>query len=161
MVTTEEIKNVFSILHDGMICACTGNKKLLTLTVECQYLAEKIDRSFDKFYIELHQIEKIELELWRDSAALPRIIKTGISEIFKTEIGILSAQIKGDTVVVTCDEYDTDLKYPGADLSINCEAIKVFDQNKNELTMSQLNKICNDYWDEWENKNIIDRFMII
>ena len=49
MTATEDIRDIFSILHDGTISACTGDKDLLTLTVDCEYLAELIDKSFDKF----------------------------------------------------------------------------------------------------------------
>ena len=63
----ENIRDIFSILHDGDICAWNGDKNLLTLTVECQYLAKRIDPSFDKFYVELFNIDKLELEPWRNS----------------------------------------------------------------------------------------------
>ena len=62
MRATEDIRDIFSIFHDGEISAWTGNKDLLTLTVDCEYLAERIDKSFDKFYVELSFIDKIELD---------------------------------------------------------------------------------------------------
>ena len=61
MTVTEDIRDIFSILHDGTISAWTGDKNLLTLTVDCEYLAERIDKSFDKFYVELINVDKLEL----------------------------------------------------------------------------------------------------
>lgn len=152
MTATEDIRDIFSILHDGAISAWTGDKNLLTLTVECQYLAERIDKSFDKFYVELLSVDKLELDPWANPVDLPVIIKTDLSDIFKAELEILSAEIKDDTVIVTCNQNDTDFDYCGGNLTIGCQTIKVFDQNKNELTIEQFGEICKNYWDEWNKK---------
>lgn len=152
MTATEEIRDIFSILHDGTITAWTGDKKLLILTVDCKYLAERIDKSFDKFYVELSVIHKIELETWTNPVDLPTGIKTDFSDIFKAELEILSADIKNDAVVLSCNQYDTDLDYCGGNLIISCKTIKVFDQNKNELTFDEFREICKNYWDEWSKK---------
>jgi hypothetical protein len=42
--------------------------------------------------------------------------------------------------------------YCGGNLTIGCKSIKLFDQNKNELSIDQIDKICNKYWDEWSKK---------
>jgi hypothetical protein len=152
MTVTEDIRDIFSIFHDGVISAWTGNKDLLTLTVDCEYLAERIDKSFDKFYVELSFIDKIELDPWPNPFDIPTVIKTDLHDIFKAELEILSAEIKDNVVVVTCNQHNTDFDYCGGNLTISCRSIKVFDQSKNELTIEQLDKICNEYWDEWSQK---------
>lgn len=152
MAAIEDIRDIFSILHDGTISAWTGDNDLLTLTVGCEYLAERIDKSFDKFYIELFKINKIELVPWTNPADLPAVIKTDFVDIFKTELEILSADIKDDVVVVTCNQHNTDFDYCGGNLTISCQTIKIFDQNKNGLTIDQFGKICKDYWNEWSKK---------
>jgi hypothetical protein len=152
MTVNEDIRDIFSILHDGTISAWTGDKNLLTLTVDCQYLAERIDKSFDKFYLELKAIEKIELDPWTNPTELPTVIKTDLAEIFKAELEIMSAAIKDDFVVVTCLQFDTNFDYNGGNLSICCKTISVFDQGKNELTIEQFDKLCSEYWEEWSKK---------
>jgi hypothetical protein len=47
---------------------------------------------------------------------------------------------------------DTSFDYCGGNLTISCQTIKVFDQNKKELTIEQFGKICKNYWDEWSKK---------
>lgn len=148
MTTIDDIRDIFSILHDGSISAWTGDKNLLTLTVDCEYLAERIDKSFDKFYVELINVDKLELDPWTNPVDLPAIIKTDFADIFKAELEILSADIKDDAVVVTCNQHDTDFDYCGGNLTISCQTIKVIDQNKNELTIDQFDMICKNYWDE-------------
>lgn len=152
MTATEDIRDIFSILHDGTISACTGDKNLLTLTVDCQYLAERICKSFDKFYVELISVDRIELDPWTNPIDLPNIVKTEYTEIFKAELEILSADIKDDVVIVTCNQHDTNFDYCGGNLIISCQTIKVFDKNKNELTIDQFGEICKNYWDEWSKK---------
>ncbi len=152
MTATADIKDIFSILHDGTISAWIGDKDLLTLTVDCEYLAERIDKSFDKFYLELIQVDKLELEPWTNPIDLPTVVKTGYSDIFKAELEILSADINDDVVIITCNQHDTSFDYCGGNLTISCQTIKVFDQNKKELTIEQFGKICKNYWDEWSKK---------
>ncbi len=152
MTATEDIENIFSILHDGTISGWHGDKNLLTLAVDCQYLAERIDKSFEKFYIDLFDIDKIELDPWRNQIELPAVIKTNLVDIFKAELEILSADIKDDAVIITCNQHDTSFDYCGGNLTISCKTIKVYDQNKNELTIDQFDKICNEYWEDWSKK---------
>ena len=149
MTATEDIRDLFSILHDGTISAWTGNNDSLTLTVDCEYLAERIDKSFDKFYIDLIKVNKLELEPWTNPIDLTTITKTEYADIFKAELEILSADVKDDIVVITCNQHDTNFDYCGGNLTMSCQAIKVFDQNKNELTIEQFGEICKKYWDEW------------
>lgn len=152
MTATEDIRTVFSILHDGTISAWTGDKNLLALTVDCAYLAKRIDKSFDKFYIELINVEKLELDPWTNPINLPTIVKTDYADIFKAELEILSADIKDDAVIVSCNQGYRDSDCSGGNLTICCQAIKVFDQNRNELTIEQFGEICKQYWDVWRKK---------
>ena len=152
MTASEDIRDIFSILHDGTITTWTGDRILLTLTVECEYLAERIDKSFNSFYVELSNIDKMELAPWTSPIHLPTIIKTDFADIFKAELLILSADIIDGSVVVSCSQYNRDLDYCGGNLTISCQKIKVFDQNKNALTIGEFGEICKNYWDEWRTK---------
>lgn len=149
MKVTEDIRAIFSILHDGTISAWTGDQNVLTLTVECEYLAECIDKSFNTFYVELIHVDVIELDPWTNPNDPPIPVMTDYADIFKADLGILSADVKDDAVVVTCHQHDSDFGYSGGNLTISCQAIKILDQHKNELTLDQLIEICKNYWDEW------------
>ncbi len=153
MTAIQEISNIFSWLHDGTITGWSGNRDSLILVVECTYLAERIDPSFDLFYVELHQIDLIEFDPWTIPVDQPAVIKTDFFDIFKAELEILSTEIKEDTVVIICDQHDKkNFDYRGGNLSIRCEGLKLFDQNKNLLTPEQFEKICSAYWDEWSQQ---------
>lgn len=152
MTANENIRDVFSILHDGTISAWTGDKDLLALTVDCQYLAERIDKLFDKFYVELIQVDELSLSTWPNPFDIPVQTLTEPSDIFKAELELLSADIKDEKVVIACNQHDTDFDYCGGNLTISCQAIKIFDQNKNELTIDQFGIICKSYWEEWSRR---------
>ena len=152
MAAIKDIRDVFSIFHDGGISAWTGDKNRLTLTIECQYLAERIDKSFNKFYIELNQIDVLFLSTWPNPIDLPVQILTEPSDIFKADLQILSADIEDDKAVITCFQHDTDFDYSGGNLTISSLTISIFDQHKNELKVEQLEKLCEEYWDEWSKQ---------
>jgi hypothetical protein len=148
MKPIEDIRDIFSMLHDAEIIEWEGNKELLTLTIECKYLAERIDKSFDKFYIDLYSIGKMEFDPWTNPPEVPAIIKTDLHDIFKTKLEMNSADIKDDEVIVTCFQHNTEFDYCGGELTLSCQSIKLFDHRKNEMTVEQLDKICNEYWEE-------------
>lgn len=152
MTTTKNIRDIFSTLHDGEISAWTGDKKLLTLTIECQYLAASIDKSFDRFYVELTQVDVLYLSTWPNPFDSSVKIFTELIDIFKAELELLSADIIEEQVVIACNQHDMDLDFCGANLTISGKKIKVFDQNKNEITIEELHKISKKYWDEWNTK---------
>jgi len=153
MATTENIRDIFSILHDGTISCCTGDKNLLTLTVDCQYLAERIDKSFENFYVDLIQIQDLYFETWPNPFDLPMLTLTDINEIFKADLEILSADIKEKLVLVTCNQHDKAFDYSGGNLFISCNAIKIYDQSKRELSIDEFGTICKSYWDEFSRKS--------
>ncbi len=144
--TLKEIRDIFSILHDGTISTWTGEKNLLTLKVDCEYLAERIDKTYNSFYIECGEIEKIGFHPWMNPIDLPQTLLTDIQDIFKAELEILSADIENDFVKVTCNQHDTGFDYCGGALFLKCKTIKIFDQAKQQLTLDEFDKICNDYW---------------
>lgn len=152
MPVLEDIENIFSILHDGTISEWIGDKEVLTLTVECEYLAERINNFFDKFYVELHNIDMLEMELWMNNDDLSHITKTELLDIFEAELEILSADINNGSVIITCNQSDKSFNYSGGNLKLSCQSIKVFDQNKNELSIEKFEGICRDYWEEWSKK---------
>ncbi len=151
MTTIEEIRDIFAILHDGTISDWTGDKSLLTLTVDCEYLAQRINKSFDKFFVDLIDVD-LYLSTWPNPFDLPVKKLTESCDIFKAEIEILSSEIKDGNVIVACNQHDTTFDYCGGNLIISCKAITIYDQNKNTLTIDELDEISKSYWNELSKK---------
>ncbi len=157
MTAVEEVRDVFSILHDGTISSWNGDLTSLTLTVECQYLAELIDPSFDRFYVELCEVKELFLLTWPNPADLPGQKLEQLKDIFAAELEILSAEIKEGKIVVVCNQHDTKFDYCGGSLVIDCATVKVYDQGKTVLTPERLGEICKSYWDRWSDKWGLDK----
>jgi hypothetical protein len=146
MNNNKHLKDIFSIFHDGIICDWIGDKNLLRFTIECEYLASKINPTFEKFYIKLIQIEILELELWTSSEELSSKILTSFSEIFNTELEILSAENKEDFTVVLVNQVNSKNNYTGGELFLKSYEIKIFDHLNRELSIDQLKELSKNYW---------------
>ena len=146
MTATEDICAIFSILHDGDIVAWDEDVQLLTLTIECAYLARCIDSTFELFYIEIIDFDQLSLSTWPNPFHLERQLLTAPKDIFKAKLEILSADINNEEVVITCNQHDTRFDFCGGHLTLIGKAIKVFDQNRSELTINQLALIAENYW---------------
>ena len=151
MTALEDIEVVFSILHDGSITAWSGDTNLLTLTIECQYLAECIDKSYSRFDVKLTQVEELLLTTWPKPIELPVQRFTKPDDIFKAELEILTANIKDGRVVIACRQDNKDFDYSGGNLTLRCKAIKISDQNKNEISIAQFKILGKRYWDEFKS----------
>lgn len=135
------------MLHDGTITGYAVHEKGLRLTVECIYLAVLVDKTFDTFFIDLVDIEMLCLSTWPNPFDQPVKLLMDPMKIFKAELGILSADVKDNRVLVSCNQSDKSFDYSGGDLLIACEKIKIFDQNKNEISIDELDGLCRQYWE--------------
>lgn len=145
--TLQNLCDIFSILHDGSTAAWIGNKELLVLEVDCEYLANRIDPSYKSFFIEMRQVSRLELHPWRVES-LPKIVLTEIIEVFQAELTFLEANIENEVVKVVCNASPDIVDYYGGELFINCSSIVVFDEGKRMLTVGKLHEICKSYWDD-------------
>jgi len=152
VTNTKNIRDIFSILHDGSIIGWTGDKNLLTLKIDCQYLAKIIAPTFEHFFIELTDINKLVLEPWMNQIDLDQECFVELKDIFQAELEILSAEVENDFVKVSCNQSDISFDYCGGTLYIDCKSIKIFDQNKAELTIDKLDEVCKEYWEEFAKK---------
>ena len=130
----------------------TGDKNRLTLKIGCQYLSERIDPSFDFFFLDLFDVSRLALVPWMNPIELEQEYFAEFKDIFQAELDILSADIEEDFVKIFCNQSDPDFNYSGAVLYLNCAEIKIFDQEKRELTMDVLDNICKEYWDDFSSR---------
>jgi hypothetical protein len=144
----QNVADVFSILHDGTIVGWNGDEENLTLAIECQYLAVKINPSFDRFYVELININNLSLSPWMNPFDLKQEYFVELKKIFQAELEILSAEIEDNIVKVSCNQHNLDFNFCGGILYLNCFDIRVYDQDRRELSIEELNAICKSYWNE-------------
>lgn len=142
-----DIRDVFSIFHDGVIVECKGDLKKLTMTIQCDYLAELLNPDFKNFYVDLMGISKLDFAPWMNPINLKNIDFKSHEEYLKADLEILSAEIKDGFVFVTCNQHDTDLDYCGGHLMISANDFNLFDHNGTIITIGHLDSVCRKYWD--------------
>ncbi len=67
------------------------------------------------------------------------------------DLEILSAEIKDDFVLITCNQHDNDLDFCEGKLMISANDFKLFDHNSKQMTINQLDSICKKYWNNAKN----------
>jgi hypothetical protein len=149
----KNISDIFSIFHDGCIVSCHYKNDSLVMEVEIQYLAERINPSFQKFTVRLDGVSNLYFSTWpRDRKSEPEILR-GIETIFKPELEILKGTIEEGQVIVFCDQSLLDFDYCGGDLYLSAISAEVTDETGKSYSIEELGILCKSYWDDWANKN--------
>lgn len=148
MITKRDVSDVISIFHDGAISGYSGDKNKLTLTIDCQYLAELIDKDFKKFFVTLTKVDKLELTTWPQNKYDSARILTQLPQVFQADLEIINVikNEKGEEVL-NCLQLDPEFDYSGGDLRIVADEIQVLDQAGKEMTIKRLLELTKEYWD--------------
>lgn len=142
-----DIRDIFSIFHDGGIVDCRGDLQKLTLTIQCNHLAELINPDFENFYLDLIELNKLDFYPWMNPIELEKIDFDSYKDYLKVDLEILSAKIKDDLIIVTCNQHDTDLDFCGGNLMISAKDFNLYDHKLTPMTIDQLDLISRNYWD--------------
>lgn len=153
MNTLEQLQYIFNLLHDGGIENYSGDSEKLQLEIGCIYLAEHINPAYENFYIELEKIEKFELHPWWKTGFDQDLILNDFKEIAQLGLDIGSADIQDDFVIIYCSHWGKDGDFVGGNIHLKCQSVKIFDHQKNEITIQELDKIAQEYWDNFGTKS--------
>jgi hypothetical protein len=137
-------RDVFNIFHDGSIVAVSIYNNTYFIKIEIQYLAELVSNNYKYFYLELTPCNEFKFINWDNDETI-----SDIQNISKIEPQILSCDKDvTDKIRIFC----TLTFGPVGELWIKTDDIKIFDQEKNKLSLKELGKICNKYWDNFGKK---------
>jgi len=152
MNVLQDVADVFSGFHDGVITGFEGDYEKLILIMECQYIAEKVNPNYERFYIELLSVEKLEFDTWRSTEKHPEKILSDLRQIFQTELEIMTGKVDDDHVFILCRVDDIDYGYTGGIIRMNCNGIKIHDQGGDELSLGSFHEIVSGYWESARNR---------
>ena len=145
----EELAQLFSIFHDGVVTQPQASGDNLLLRVEISYLAERIQPGFTVFQVCLHRVEDLSFVTWpKDAAAAPQILHD-IEDIFNPELDILSGDIAEDRVHVVCNQASPSTPHCGGTLTFRAASAAVTDEKGTPYSLADLAIISRAYWDEW------------
>ena len=142
----KKIEDIFATFHDGKIVNWSGNFEKLNLKISCAFLAEK----FEYFYIELTKIQKLELLTYNNEKNIEQNKSSKslyeLSEIFCDEIEICYTKSIENYVQIDCWQTNETKNYIANKLLLNCENIRIYDQNNVEIFEEKFFEISDSYW---------------
>lgn len=143
----DNIRQLFSVFHDGGIEAPQCQDGTLTFNVETSYLAERIDPAFTAFSVTLRNVENLICTVWlKDQTTRTADPLTVLSE----EPEILNGSLKDGAIEVMFEGarwLPTD--YTGGVLSFSCASASVLAEGGRECTLDELWDLSEGYWTEW------------
>lgn len=148
----ENIRDIFSIFHDGSITSCYTNTDSLLMKVEISYLAERIDPNFSEFTLCIYGVSNIYFSTWLSDLKSEPVIIREIERIFKPELEILEGNIENEKIKVVCNQHSSEFDYCGGELYLSIISCEVLDEVGKSYSIEELDILCKEYWDEWENK---------
>lgn len=152
MAVLAKIVDVFSIFHDGTIVSWTGDRNQLRLTMSCSYLAERFNSTYEFFFVELLNIDRLAFVPWMNPFELEQEYFNEVGDIFKANLDILAAENDGDWAKISCNQSDLAFDYCGGFLYIAGGDIRVFDQSGDEISIDRLAEVCRQYWDDFASR---------
>lgn len=146
MGKNQDIKDIFTIFHDGCIkdYECVDND--LKLTMEINFLAELMDKTYEFINLILFNVNSFYFEPWTGS--ITQI--TDKETIFGFQLCVVSTEFdENNNVVVHCNCLENDhVDFEGGKLIIECDDFSLTDQVGNPLTLNQLKELSSHYWND-------------
>jgi hypothetical protein len=151
--TAQDICEIFAIFHDGMIESVVSSRETLKLTIEISYLADRIQKGFKFFFIELDGFGNAEFRGWPAVVGNEKKIIKDLPTMFKSPLEILEAKLSDSRIEIDCNIRSRDSEFCGGNLLFEATAATVRDEANKVYSISELTEVCRGYWNEWKAKN--------
>jgi len=153
MIKREDICDLFNIFHDGTIESAQLVDGVGTLTVGITYLADRVQKNFTSFAIQLINPTPFTLLGWSRKLDEGKKKVSLFEDIFTEELLILDAKDVGDRIEVSCNIADLESDFCGGELLFSCSHAIVKDQSMNIWSIEELDKLCRGYWSDLQQKS--------
>ena len=150
IVGTENLRDMFAILHDGVIVRCDPFDANLELNVEILYLAQRVNLGYLGFRVVLQNVCELSFTTWPSDLTSPPDQIKSLLEIFAPELDILGCEIEKDTLKVTCNQSSPKWNYCGGELCLKADSASVTDPGGKEYSIEELGRLSDEYWNEWQ-----------
>lgn len=150
---TDDLAELFSILHDGVISEASFVDQDLLLTVRISYLAQRIAPNCTTFSVRLDRVEDMSFTTWpKESGAASEVLRDA-SAIFEPPLDILSGESADGYVQVVCNQPSSQTRHCGGTLSLRTSSATVWDQNRKQYSLTELAGIARAYWEDWSERS--------
>jgi hypothetical protein len=141
----ENVGAIFNVFHDGTIDRIISENGILRLDISILYLAERVNPTYQFFFVTLHNIHSFTYTPWRNTPVTEPSVLTDLDPISAKQLEILSSTIKPEGIEVLCLETSSH----GGTLTFNADYAIVHDQGGNELSLAQLTDLAEGYWSQF------------
>ena len=133
----DERIEIWNVLLDGQITAVKGQGRVLTMFVNIPYLRRRMKPLGDSFVLTIEEVMRIDFRDFDGKLeTIQEAIDTGSPEILSTDSEDMPIKI-----FTTLGE-----------LILDFENIHFALDTGQKIDFASINKTCEDYWDEWEEK---------
>ena len=127
-------ETIWNVLHDGLITAIRGAVPGdVDVTVEIEYLTEKLPRPCSSITVRLHDCAKWEFLRWQDDTTT-----TSFADFLADERDILSATVVAGDMQVICEGGALSLRY--SHITLRCN-------DGSHLPLEELLAAATEYWE--------------
>jgi hypothetical protein len=151
LTSVSDIADLFSVFHDGEIMSHQSQAGDLRLRLDVEYLAKRIQPTFQCFEIELLGVKNLEFTTWPEDEQAPRQLHKP-EEIFIPRLEVLSGETEGSTVRVVCNQPASRVGWSGGDLRFEVRGARVRDEAGLEWSIENLKSLAEAYWAEWSER---------
>ena len=145
----ENISALFSVFHDGRICAYTFENNELNLEIGILYLAQRVDPTFTKFNLKIEGLTGLKFVSWPSPQKLDSDIISDATVIFSNTVEILGGKVIDDQIKVECCLHPSQPDYWGGDIFFRASVATVKDENNKAYSIEELKRLSKDYWEDW------------
>lgn len=150
IVGAENLRDMFSILHDGVIVRYDSVAPNLELNVEILYLAQRVSPEYRGFRVVLQNARELSFTTWPSDLTSPPAQIKSIPDIFAPELDVLGCEIENGALKVTCNQSSPKWNYCGGELRLKADSATVTDAGGKEYSIEELGRLCDEYWNEWQ-----------
>lgn len=147
MTISEQISDVFTGFHDGTIMSCRGIENGYRFTVDCLYLAGRLNPDFEVFYVDVFDVVLISFDPWI-AEGQEIASETTFEDIFLYEPEIGYSDEKNGEIIMSFRIDDVNA-YVGATVTFTSSKIVLYDQNNQILELDDFFRLVRSYWDSF------------
>ena len=152
MITgTDNLRDIFSIFHDGTIVNHELVPPGLRLEVEILYLAQRVHPQYRGFRVELHNAREISFATWPSDLNAPATQMDSLADIFAPQLDILGCEVEPSGLKISCNQSSPQWNYCGGELRLAADAATLTDAGGKEYSIDELRRLSEGYWNEWQS----------
>lgn len=151
MTISEQISDVFTGFYDGTVISCEAIENGYRFTIDCLYIAKRLNPEFEVFYVDIFDVALISFDPWL-SEEEKKNFKVTFEQAFLYEPEIAVSDEKNDEITIILRIDYIDVPYPGAEVTFKAKDISMYDQENKKLDLADFFGLVSSYWDSFGKK---------